>query len=58
MTETPDENIPQDPGIPGHRTLEEQTEGPDLDPEPQPESPGAYPDYDEEGERAPKGDLA
>ena len=49
--ETPDENIPQDPGIPGKRTLEEQTEGPDLSPEPQPESPGAYPEYDEEGHR-------
>ncbi len=40
--ETPDEDIPQDPGIPGHRSDEEKP--PELDPDeadPPPEAPDA-----------------
>ena len=49
--ETPDENIQQDPGIPGHRTLEEQTEEPDVTAEPSPEDQRGNPDFDDEGHR-------
>lgn len=50
--ETPDERIEQDPGIPGHRTLEEQIEEPDLTrEEPSREDQRGNPDFDEEGHR-------
>jgi hypothetical protein len=51
--ETPDERIEQDPGIPGHRTLDEQIEEPDLRrEEPSPEDQRGNPDFDDEGHRA------
>jgi hypothetical protein len=48
--ETPDERIPQDPGIPGWKP---PPEGPERDQEPPPELPDApHPDVDDEGRRS------
>jgi hypothetical protein len=50
--ETPDEDIPQDPGIPGHRVPEQVPDESPLTPEPAPEGEEPRPDdLDDEGHR-------
>ena len=53
--DTPDPDIAQDPGIPGHRVPEEQPDEPQTEPSATPEDPNAHPETDEEGHRAPRG---
>jgi len=54
MSDRPDPDIPQDPGIPGQKVPEELPPQDEPFVENVPDSP--MPDYDEEGSRAPKGE--
>ncbi len=52
VPDTPDEEIAQDPGIPGHREPEQLPVETDTGPEATPEDPDAHPESDDEGHRA------